>query len=201
MKKILSIGLILFLCACTTVIEQDKTKSLVVSSKIDKSIYLVPVIPAQKSILVDVKNSTKFLYLDIATAIKSDILKKGYTFVNIPSNAMFIIQANIEKIKDTYNKETEKTAYTIETNVQISQRISESIYLTKKNETEQNSILAFKKDDFYLLKTANPNGNGYLYWKTYDTKLITTTNETSLTFNDIASIVNNKISDVIVSVF
>ncbi len=203
MKKLLSIGLMLFLCACTTIIESDKTKSLVVSNKMDKSIFLVPVTPSQRTVFIDIRNFTDYTFFDISSPVQSLIRKKGYKVVQDPSLAHFMIQANITAISKTVSEN--KQNYNISTDLKVSQRIPESIYIRKLQETAQSkedfTKMSFSYDDYEVTETLANDDKTSLFWKTYHVKIATSTNQTELTFDEIASIVIDKISDVIVSVF
>ncbi len=203
MNKFLAIALIVLLSACTTVIESDKTKMLVVSSKMDKSIFLIPVTPSQRTVFIDIKNFTSYPFFELSEPIQQAMIEKRFKITNNPALAHFMIQANILDVKE-FSKNN-MSSYSITTDLKISQRIPESIYIRKLNETKQSkedfAKMSFTYDDYEMTETLASDNTTSLFWKTYQTTISTITNETELNFNEAASTIISKLSDIIVSIF
>ena len=82
-------------CAATqTAIEHG---SLQVSTKQSETIFLDPVSNAQKTVYVSVKN-TSDEEVDIAPQLKTALSSHGYTVINNPNSAHYLLQANVLKV-------------------------------------------------------------------------------------------------------
>lgn len=95
----LLIALNLFGCAATqTAISK---RNLDVQTKMSDTIFLDPVSEKNKTILIQVKNSTDKPELDISPLLKASINQKGYRLVSNPDDAHFILQANVLSVEKT----------------------------------------------------------------------------------------------------
>ena len=86
-------ALTLFGCAATqTAISK---RNLDVQTKMSDSVFLDPVTPKDKTIFVQIKNTSDKPDIDVASPIKQSIAAKGYRLMDDPDQANFILQANI----------------------------------------------------------------------------------------------------------
>lgn len=83
-------------CAATSL--AISKHDLDVQTKMSDTIFLDPVAPAQRTIFVQVRNTSDRQDFDIASDVTAAIAAKGYRVVNDPDQAHFILQANILKV-------------------------------------------------------------------------------------------------------
>ncbi len=82
-------------CAATqTVIEHGK---LVTNTQQSKTIFLEPVASHQKTIFVSVKNNSEE-DIHFAPALKKSLEHKGYKILKLPTDAHYILQANVLRV-------------------------------------------------------------------------------------------------------
>jgi len=72
-------------------------RNLDVQTKMSDTIWLEPVAPAQKTVFVEIRN-TSGKNLNIDQKIKTTLVSKGYKIVEDPSQAKYWLQANILKV-------------------------------------------------------------------------------------------------------
>lgn len=89
--------LIASLCSCAATQVALEHKDLQTSTKMSNTVFLDPVPPSQKTILVSIKN-TSTEALQVASALKKSLAAKGYKLVNDPNRAHYMLQANILKV-------------------------------------------------------------------------------------------------------
>lgn len=93
------------LSGCTAMSTAISHRNLEVETKMSNTIFLDPVAPDQRTVYVEVKNTSDKSSFDIDKMVKSDILAKGYKIVNDPNKAHYMLQANILKIEKMPQKE------------------------------------------------------------------------------------------------
>lgn len=82
-------------CAATqTVLEHG---SLQVSTKQSETVFLEPVSAKQKTIFLSIKN-TSDEDVNISSSLNKSLTEKGYKVVSSPSNAHYLLQANVLKV-------------------------------------------------------------------------------------------------------
>lgn len=80
-------------CAATaTMIEK---KDLVVQTKLSATVFLDPVAPEQRTLFVEVRNTSDRPDFDIERPIRSRLAQRGYILVDDPNEATFWLQANV----------------------------------------------------------------------------------------------------------
>ena len=83
-------------CAATrTLIEKRK---LTVETKMSETIFLEPVSPEKRIVYVDIKNTTDKEMAGIEYEIKGRVAAGGYTLTDDPTEATYILQANILQV-------------------------------------------------------------------------------------------------------
>jgi hypothetical protein len=86
-------------CAATTTAIGKRT--LDVQTKMTDSIFLEPVTAPDRTVLVEVRNSSDRPQLDIAPAVRTALAERGYELVDDPQDAHFILQANVLQVGRT----------------------------------------------------------------------------------------------------
>ncbi len=86
-------------CAATQVAISKRT--LDVQTKMTDTIFLDPVEPSERTVLVQVRNTSDKPDFDIAQDVKAAIAAKGYRVVEDPKKAHYILQANILQVGKT----------------------------------------------------------------------------------------------------
>ncbi len=83
-------------CAATrTLIEKRK---LTVETKMSETIFLEPVAPGKRVVFVDVKNTTDKDMGGIEYEVKGRVAASGYTVTDDPTEATYILQANVLQV-------------------------------------------------------------------------------------------------------
>ncbi|MFZ1428832.1 MAG: complement resistance protein TraT, partial [Geminicoccaceae bacterium] len=70
-------------------------RNLDVQTKMSDTIFLDPVSPDQRTVYVDVKNTSDKPDLDLAPQIRAAIAARGFRVVDDPRAAQFVLQANV----------------------------------------------------------------------------------------------------------
>ena len=106
MLAICSVALLLGGCAATqTMISK---RNLDVQSKMSNTVFLNPVEDSQKSVYVQVKNTSDKPNFNIDSKIKKALEGKGYKVVTSLNNAHYLLQANILQVGKTDPSAAEK---------------------------------------------------------------------------------------------
>src|SRR5690606_3658199 len=83
-------------CAATTTAIGKRT--LDVQTKMTDSIFLEPVPARERTVLVEVRNSSDRADLDIAPAVRAALAARGYRLVDDLEDARFLLQANVLQV-------------------------------------------------------------------------------------------------------
>jgi hypothetical protein len=83
-------------CAATTTALGKRT--LDVQTRMTDSIFLEPVTAPERTVLVEVRNSSDRPQLDIAPAVRAALAQRGYRLVEEPGDAHFLLQANVLQV-------------------------------------------------------------------------------------------------------
>jgi hypothetical protein len=95
----LAFSLALSGCAATTTAIGKRT--LDVQTRMTDSIFLEPVTAPERTVLVEVRNSSDRPQLDIAPAVRAALAERGYRLVDDPQDAHFLLQANVLQVGRT----------------------------------------------------------------------------------------------------
>ena len=98
---ILIFVIIIISSGCASTHTALNKKELVVQIKMSDTIFLEPVSPEERTIYVEVKNTSDRPELNLNNIIKNDIAKKGYIVVNDPQKAHYLLQANVLQVGQT----------------------------------------------------------------------------------------------------
>ncbi len=98
----------LLLSGCAAAHTAISKSDLEVQTKMSKSIFLDPVKPSEKTVYLDVSNTTDRPDFTISGRLKKAIEKKGYRVIQNPEKAKFWLQANILKVGKTHPEAADK---------------------------------------------------------------------------------------------
>lgn len=96
-SKSLLVGAVVVLTGCAATQTALEHGSLQVSTKQSETIFLDPVLSAQKTVYVSVKN-TSDEDIDISPQLKTALSSHGYKVINNPNSAHYLLQANVLKV-------------------------------------------------------------------------------------------------------
>ena len=83
------------LAGCAATETSVAKRNLDVQTKMTDSIFLEPVSPSQRTIYVEVKNTSDKPDFDLEQAVRASIEAQGYRVIDDPTRAQFMLQANI----------------------------------------------------------------------------------------------------------
>jgi hypothetical protein len=86
---------VLALTGCAATYTAVAKRNLDVQTKMTDTIFLDPVPPAERTVFVEVKNTSDKPDLDIERPIRERIASRGYQLVDDPRRARYILQANV----------------------------------------------------------------------------------------------------------
>lgn len=101
MKKLLLGGLmsvVTLMMGCSATHTAINKRNLDVQTQMSATVFLDPVTPDQKTILVQIRNTSDKQELDLEPFIVSELQSKGYTLVQNPEHAHYILQANVLQV-------------------------------------------------------------------------------------------------------
>ena len=86
------------LSACTALHTSVAKRKLDVQTRMSQTVYLDPVEPEQRTIYLDIRNTTAEYQLPLADDVRQFMLKRGYLLVNSPINAQYWLQVNVRTV-------------------------------------------------------------------------------------------------------
>ena len=96
MKKAIAISLVaVALAGCGGVKLSNVKKDLSVNTAVSNSVFLTPVKPSERTVLVQVRNQSSRSQFQYEEAVKQHIISRGYLIVEDPDQAQYILQANL----------------------------------------------------------------------------------------------------------
>jgi outer membrane lipoprotein SlyB len=96
-----AIALALALSGCAATTTAIGKRTLDVQTKMTDSVFLEPVTAPDRTVLVEVRNSSDQADLDIAPAVRAALAQRGYRLVDDPKDAHFLLQANVLQVGRT----------------------------------------------------------------------------------------------------
>jgi Enterobacterial TraT complement resistance protein len=94
-------------CAATTT--GLGKRHLEVQTKMTDTIFLEPVSPHDRTVLVQVRNTSDHADFDLEDAIEASIAERGYRLVGRPEEAHYLLQANVLQVGRTSPTAAEQT--------------------------------------------------------------------------------------------
>jgi len=89
------IGLALLLAGCSATTTAITKRNLDVQTKMTETIFLDPVPAAERTVFVQVRNTSDKPDFDIEPAVRAAIESRGYRVVDDPTEARYLLQANV----------------------------------------------------------------------------------------------------------
>lgn len=93
--KIFVPAILFLLAACAATETSISKRNLDVQTKMTDSVFLEPVAPVQRTVFVEIKNTSDKPDFDIERAITEQIRSNGYRVIDDPTRAQYMLQANI----------------------------------------------------------------------------------------------------------
>jgi Enterobacterial TraT complement resistance protein len=93
--RALGVGLALLLAGCAATTTAISKRNLDVQTKMTETVFLDPVPPADRTVFVQVRNTSDKPDFDIEPAVKASIESRGYRVVDDPTQAHYLLQANV----------------------------------------------------------------------------------------------------------
>lgn len=105
LRLALVLALLVVLSGCAATVTHLRYGELDVQNKMSQSIFLEPVAPAQRTVFVQVRNTSDKPF-DIEYQVKAAVAARGYRVVDDPNQAHYMLQANVLSVGMT-----DKAAY------------------------------------------------------------------------------------------
>lgn len=92
--------LVMLLCltSCSALHTSVAKRQLDVQTRISQTVYLDPVEPEQRSIFLDIRNTSAEYHLPLAQDLGNFLLSRGYNIVDSPSQAQYWLQVNVRTV-------------------------------------------------------------------------------------------------------
>jgi outer membrane lipoprotein SlyB len=100
-RPVYALAFSLALSGCAAATTAIGKRTLDVQTKMTDSIFLEPVAAPDRTVLVEVRNSSDRPHLDIAPAVRAALAQRGYRLVDEPKDARFLLQANVLQVGRT----------------------------------------------------------------------------------------------------
>ncbi|MEW5913591.1 MAG: complement resistance protein TraT [Thermodesulfobacteriota bacterium] len=101
------LGAAALLAGCAATYTGLRYKDLQVQNKMSASIFLQPVAPAQRTVFVQVRNTSDKAF-DLQNEVATAIASRGYTVVADPNQAQYLLQANVLQVGEADQSALEK---------------------------------------------------------------------------------------------
>lgn len=108
-RQIAVVALSVILSGCAATTTAIAKRNLDVQTKMTDSVFLDPVVAADKTVFVEVRNTSDRPDLDIAAEVRAAIAARGYRLVDDPDDARFLLQANVLQAGRTSRSAAEGT--------------------------------------------------------------------------------------------
>lgn len=99
---------VLILSGCSAVHTAVAKRNLDVQTKMSSSIFLDPVEPEQRTVFVDIRNTSDKPEFDIKQQVVESLRSRGYQVIDSPSRANYWLQANILQVGRSNARDTNK---------------------------------------------------------------------------------------------
>jgi len=110
-RKIILLFSILTLTSCAALSTAISKRKLEVKTTMQSSIFLNPVSNNLKTIFVQIRNTSDHQLFDITTALKTELINKGYRIVSDLGKANYTLQINILQAGKTSKTALEKSPF------------------------------------------------------------------------------------------
>jgi outer membrane lipoprotein SlyB len=103
------LALVLFVSGCAAATTAIGKRDLDVQTRMTNTIFLDPVAPDRRTVYVQVRNTSDRPDFDIADHVRAAVAARGYTVVEDPDQAQFLLQANVLQVGVTSPTAAERT--------------------------------------------------------------------------------------------
>ncbi len=242
LRKVAAAAIVLLLAGCGAIVTSIEKRDLDVQVKMSDSVFLDPLRPSERTVYVDIRNSSDRPDFDIAGAVRRELELRGFRVVDDPDQAHVLLQANILQVSRTSRSAADQaldggfggavaggavgygigragggndtlltiggalagaaigaaidasvqdTTYTVITDVQISERVSNGrlVSQTEEQNLPQGSAGTVRQD--YAATTD---------WKRYRTRIVGTANRANLRFEEAAPVLVKRLTQVMAGV-
>jgi hypothetical protein len=98
LSRMIAVWAMLLAAGCAATATGLGKRNLEVQTKMTDTIFLEPVSPQDRTIFVQVRNTSDQADFDIAEAVKVSIAGRGYRVVERPEQAHYLLQANVLQV-------------------------------------------------------------------------------------------------------
>jgi hypothetical protein len=98
LSRMIAVWAMLLAAGCAATATGLGKRNLEVQTKMTDTIFLEPVSPQDRTIFVQVRNTSDQADFDIAEAVKASIAGRGYRVVERPEQAHYLLQANVLQV-------------------------------------------------------------------------------------------------------
>jgi hypothetical protein len=109
LPQMLAVSVLVLASGCAATGTGLGKRNLEVQTKMTDTIFLEPVSPHDRTVLVQVRNTSDRAEFDIATAVEASIAARGYRIVHRPEDARYLLQANVLQVGVTSPTAAEQT--------------------------------------------------------------------------------------------
>lgn len=95
LRRLVAVAGVCLLAGCAATTTAISERDLDVQTKMSDSIFLDPVAPDKRTVFVQVRNTSDRPDFDIEQAVKAEVATRGYTVVEDPEQAQYMLQANV----------------------------------------------------------------------------------------------------------
>jgi hypothetical protein len=101
LPRVLAVSVVVLACGCAATTTGLGKRNLEVQTRMTDTVFLEPVSPHDRTVLVQVRNTSDRADFDIADAVKASIAARGYRIVDRPEEAHYLLQANVLQVGRT----------------------------------------------------------------------------------------------------
>lgn len=104
-RVVIAVLIIASVSGCSAIQTSVKKRNLDVQTQMSETIFLDPVSHSEKTVYLQLKNTSDKQEIDVKSELVSKLKAKGYRVINDPSQATYWVQANILKVGKSDLKE------------------------------------------------------------------------------------------------
>ena len=87
LRQVLTVSVMVLVCSCAATTTGLGKRNLEVQTRMTDTVFLEPVSPHDRTVLVQVRNTYERADFDIADVVKASIAARGYQIVDRPEEA------------------------------------------------------------------------------------------------------------------
>jgi outer membrane lipoprotein SlyB len=98
LPQVLAVSVVVLACGCAATTTGLGKRDLDVQTRMTDTIFLEPVSPHERTVLVQIRNTSDRADFDIGEAVEASIAARGYRIVGRPEEAHYLLQANVLQV-------------------------------------------------------------------------------------------------------